>query len=281
VCIARFLRLLAQDFNAVAGMRSTSSLEGGRPRTVQSTGLGLPINNRYAASARALVPKVSLLDALKYLVASCFSHARALGTLTVANRGDGVRGVCFCLSLPLEAPTAAAGRQSSWGAQSVGGAIHACPGHGNTSSPAAAAPLNAHVLVVDDSAMNRRIAERLLRGFGCTCTLAEDGDEVPAAVAREDFDVILMDIRMVRMNGDAACAALRAGGFAGPVVAVTGNATAHDAADYAWRGFTATLGKPFGPAELRGCLEAALRQRHAAASSGEPAVAVAHYAGVT
>jgi CheY-like chemotaxis protein len=171
------------------------------------------------------------------------SLAQALGgTLTVANRDDGASGVRFCLTLPLVLPGDVSASGSCRPRARTPGAVRG------------AACSVGHVLVVDDSATNRRIAERLLRGMGCTCTLVEDGDEVPDAVAREAFDAILMDIHMARVQGDTACAALRAGGYTGPIVAVTGNATRGDAEEYRRGGFTATLGKPFGLAALRACL---------------------------
>ena len=161
--------------------------------------------------------------------------ARALGgTLTIGARPDGARGTEFRLTLPLRLPPVADIAQL---VTPVG------------------APLHLNLLIADDSEINRRIAARLAGDLGCTATLVDDGDAVPAAVARERFDAILMDIRMERVNGDVACAALRAAGFTAPVIAVTGNATAHDAAGYALVGFTATLGKPFGARELRATLE--------------------------
>ena len=178
------------------------------------------------------------------------------GMLTISNRDDGGTGVCFQLALPIEVPASAAvtgqKQQHKEKLSPLGGR--------RRESDVGPGPLRYHVLVVDDSATNRRIAERALRALGCTCTLAEDGDEVPDAVARERFDVLLLDIRMSRVNGDAACASLRAGGYTGPIIAVTGNATLLDAAEYRRGGFTATLGKPFGAAELRACLEALARR---------------------
>jgi CheY-like chemotaxis protein len=188
------------------------------------------------------------------------------GTLTVENRSDSptIVGVCFRLSLPLELPPPRGTLLSGPGPGGGSGDAHAAlrldvsSGAaallGPPPGPAVLLPARCHALVVDDSAMNRRIAERLLRGIGCSCTLAEDGDEVPDAVAREAFDVILMDIHMARVNGDAAVLALRAAGYAGPIVAVTGNATRADAEGYRQAGFNATLGKPFGAAELHACL---------------------------
>ena len=176
----------------------------------------------------------------------------------MTNRGGGVSGTCFRLELPLELPRAlrAHGRNAA-----------VAPDAAATAATGSGGPLGYRVLVVDDSAMNRRIAERLLRGMGCSCVLADDGDEVPAAVARERFDVILMDIRMIRLNGDTACAALRAAGYVGAVIAVTGNATLLDSDAHARVGFTSTLGKPFGTAELRAAMTGAIGAAAAAATA--------------
>ncbi len=170
----------------------------------------------------------------------------------MASRDDGVGGVCFRLSLPLELPTpgpshSGGGRARPTNDDSVLRAGTTTPG-----TPAQQQPLGLHVLVVDDSATNRRIAERMLRGMGCTCSLAEDGDEVVDALGAEAFDVLLLDIRMARMNGDAACKELRAIGYTLPVVAVTGNATRADAEGYSRVGFNATLGKPAGAEGVSG-----------------------------
>ena len=171
--------------------------------------------------------------------------ARALGgSLHVGPRADGLRGTCFLLTLPLCLPTSPPTSLRTLAASDE-----------SSSSFAREQPLRLHLLIVDDSEPNRRINARHARVLGCTATLACDGDEVPAAAAAEAFDAVLMDVHMVRVNGDVACAALRAAGFTAPVIAVTGNATSEDAVAYARAGFTATLGKPFGPRDLRACLE--------------------------
>ncbi len=77
------------------------------------------------------------------------------------------------------------------------------------------------VVVVDDAALNRRLAERYVHALGLDCLLLADGDEVAAAVAGGRCDMILMDIRMARMDGDVACRQLRAGGYTGPIIAVS------------------------------------------------------------
>ena len=89
--------------------------------------------------------------------------------------------------------------------------------------------------------------------------------QVPQVVAHASenggFDVILMDITMARVSGDAACAALRAAGCQIPVIAVSGNL---EAPDYVRRyGFSAMLGKPFTQEQLREALQVYVPPRHA------------------
>ena len=95
-----------------------------------------------------------------------------------------------------------------------------------------------------------------------TCS---DGDAVVDAVgtavaAGAPFDLVLMDLRMERLDGDAALAALRAAGHALPVVLCTAHATAADGDRYRGLGFAALLAKPFSPEQLRDALAAALQQ---------------------
>jgi DNA-binding NarL/FixJ family response regulator len=67
------------------------------------------------------------------------------------------------------------------------------------------------VLVVDDDPLVRSALAMVLRGAEGVDLVGEasDGDEVPDAVARHRPDVVLMDIRMPRVDGLTALAALR------------------------------------------------------------------------
>jgi DNA-binding NarL/FixJ family response regulator len=79
------------------------------------------------------------------------------------------------------------------------------------------------VLVVDDQAVIRHGVARILGpedGFEVVAE-CEDGDEVVAAVAASRPDVVLMDVRMRRVDGVSAIRALVAAGGAPPVLVLT------------------------------------------------------------
>jgi CheY-like chemotaxis protein len=114
-------------------------------------------------------------------------------------------------------------------------------------------------LVVDDEAVNVRVMRRILAPTGCLAHSASDGDEAvslveAAGAAGTPFHVVLLDIVMTRMSGEEACRRMRAAGFAGWVVACTGNASAEDRRRYRGAGFSGTLAKPFGREDVHALL---------------------------
>jgi signal transduction histidine kinase/CheY-like chemotaxis protein len=125
-----------------------------------------------------------------------------------------------------------------------------------------------HILIVDDNATNRVVAQALCEMFGCTSETAEDGVEALEAVQERRFDLILMDIKMPRMDGVQATRAIRA--LTGPardipIVALTANADPDDAKKYLTIGMAAVVEKPIKPERLRMAMNLALEQATAAA----------------
>ncbi|MBX9707102.1 MAG: response regulator, partial [Caulobacteraceae bacterium] len=118
-----------------------------------------------------------------------------------------------------------------------------------------------HILIVDDNATNRVVAQALCEMFGCTSETAEDGLEALDAVQSRPFDLILMDIKMPRMDGVEATKAIRAlSGPVGniPIVALTANADPDDAKHYVAIGMAAVVEKPIKPERLRNAMNLAL-----------------------
>ncbi len=121
----------------------------------------------------------------------------------------------------------------------------------------------AHVLVVDDNATNRMVAEGLCEMFDCTSECAEDGLEALEAAKSGRYDLILMDIKMPRMDGMEAARAIRSlPGPAGqvPIIALTANADPEDAKTYLACGMFSVVEKPIKPEKLLGAMNAALEQ---------------------
>ena len=120
-----------------------------------------------------------------------------------------------------------------------------------------------HILIVDDNATNRVVAQALCEMFGCTSETAEDGVEALEAVQERRFDLILMDIKMPRMDGVQATRAIRA--LTGPardipIVALTANADPDDAKKYLAIGMASVVEKPIKPERLRMAMNLALEQ---------------------
>lgn len=129
-----------------------------------------------------------------------------------------------------------------------------------------------HILIVDDNATNRVVAQALCEMFGCSSELAEDGLEALEMVQKRAFDMVLMDIKMPRMDGVQATQAIRAlpGKLARlPIVALTANADPDDAKHYLSIGMAAVVEKPIKPERLRMAMNAALSNAASSEEDGE------------
>jgi CheY-like chemotaxis protein len=129
----------------------------------------------------------------------------------------------------------------------------------------------AHVLVVDDNATNRMVAEALCEMFECTSETAEDGLEAVEAARSGRFDLILMDIKMPRMDGIAAARAIRS--LEGPeamtpIVALTANVDPEDARSYLAAGMCCVVEKPIKPDRLLQAINVALAEARVGADEG-------------
>ena len=119
--------------------------------------------------------------------------------------------------------------------------------------------LAGRVLLVEDNAVNRMVAVSMLQRLGVDSALAGNGREAIEAIARERFDLVLMDCQMPEMDGFAATRAIRAGesthGGHVPIVALTANATVEDRARCIEAGMDDYLSKPFTMDQLAHALE--------------------------
>ncbi|SAK67086.1 response regulator [Caballeronia ptereochthonis] len=116
------------------------------------------------------------------------------------------------------------------------------------------------LLVVEDNALNRQVAEGLLLAEGATVTLAESGREGVDLIvaANAHFDAVLMDVQMPDLDGLEATRLIRADGrFAAlPIVAMTANASGADRDACIEAGMNDHVGKPIDVERLVSVLRA-------------------------
>jgi CheY-like chemotaxis protein len=120
---------------------------------------------------------------------------------------------------------------------------------------------SAHVLVVDDNATNRMVVEALCEMFDCSTESVADGLEAVEAARHGRFDVILMDIKMPRMDGVTATREIRklkGGAGKAPIIALTANADPDEVREYLAAGMLCVVEKPIKPERLMEALDAAL-----------------------
>ncbi|WP_017904811.1 hybrid sensor histidine kinase/response regulator [Pseudomonas asplenii] len=110
------------------------------------------------------------------------------------------------------------------------------------------------LLVVEDNALNRQVADELLKGEGAQVVLAEGGLEGVSQVFSSSipFDAVLMDIQMPDIDGMEATRRIRRQpGFAAlPILAMTANASSSDREACLAAGMNDHVSKPIDLEEL-------------------------------
>ena len=78
-----------------------------------------------------------------------------------------------------------------------------------------------HILVVDDDPSHRTMLKTLLSGWGYAVSEADDGSTAVRSVHEQPFDLVLMDIRMIKVSGLEALPEIKAFNPAIPVIIMT------------------------------------------------------------
>ncbi len=176
-------------------------------------------------------------------LAVVWNAVRSLGGWVEVAAGDGGEGSAFSVFLPVpEAPPVA-----------LTGAAPLPPKIAFKRTTHA--PLE--VLLAEDTALVSATIVALLGVAGHNVTAASDGEEAWELFARrgEDFDVLLTDYNMPRLNGGDLIQRVKAAGFAGRIVLVSGYLTMEKLEELKKLGAHAVLRKPFTPAHLLAAIE--------------------------
>lgn len=107
------------------------------------------------------------------------------------------------------------------------------------------------ILIVDDSKINLKVANQILKPYNFNVKMVESGFETLELMESQTFDLILMDIMMPKMNGVETLRRLKTiDGFDIPVIALTADAIEGTDEKYLNAGFDAYLSKPIDRYEL-------------------------------
>ncbi|MGL4629743.1 MAG: response regulator [Leadbetterella sp.] len=109
-------------------------------------------------------------------------------------------------------------------------------------------PLPSKVLIAEDSSVIQNLVKKILEFQNFDISVVKNGEQVMQLLAKESFNIILLDINMPVMDGMECVKAIR--GLADPikakipVVAITGNARNYSDAEFSNAGFDDALMKP-------------------------------------
>lgn len=205
--------------------------------SVRDTGIGIPLERQ-----------AKIFEAFSQADASTTRRFGGTGLgLTISSRlvqamggriwVESQPGVGSCFHFTIAAPAPKAGHSGSVENVSDG-----------TPDASAKMPGRLRILVAEDNKVNQMVIVGLLEQEGHSLTIAATGLEVLAALEKEEFDVILMDIEMPEMDGIEASLAIRqkektSGGHI-PIIALTAHAIAGDRERYASKGMDGYCSKP-------------------------------------
>ncbi|RYG34868.1 PAS domain S-box protein [bacterium] len=121
--------------------------------------------------------------------------------------------------------------------------------------PGKPAPLagSPRILLTEDNEVNRMVATKLLERLGCEVIGAGDGQEALEMLSKNDFEVVLMDIQMPRMDGIEAAQTIRRRESVGrriPIIAMTAHALEGDRERCLAAGMDDYLSKPIRAEDL-------------------------------
>ena len=133
--------------------------------------------------------------------------------------------------------------------------------------------LKTKILVVDDDLRLRDLLNRYLTEQGFAVRTVADANEMNRQLARERYDLMVLDLMLPGEDGLAVCRRLRGNSENMPIIMLTARGDEVDRIVGLEVGADDYLPKPFSPRELVARIQAVLRRRPAPTPPGAPAAA--------
>jgi CheY-like chemotaxis protein len=116
------------------------------------------------------------------------------------------------------------------------------------------------VLLVEDNAVNQQVGASMLKKLGYVVEVAANGEEAIAALQKENYDVVLMDMMMPVLDGHSTTRIIRdpaspVRNHAVPIIAMTASLLAEDREACLQSGMNDFISKPIHIAELGAILK--------------------------
>ena len=205
---------------------------------------------------------------------------------SLGRRGDAARlrhaGFAAYLTKPAKQSVLFEALQGAWTARASGGQAglvtrHSLKERAAAEREGAAGPrFHARVLLVEDNAVNQKVATRMLERLGCRVDKAGNGKEALEMVAALPYDMVFMDCHMPEMDGYEATREIRrseAGGRRHTIVAMTANALAGDREKCLEAGMDDYISKPIQKEDLIAALAGYAPQTRVGEQAAAPAEA--------
>lgn len=145
------------------------------------------------------------------------------------------------------------------------------PSHMTVSSPQPLTLPNLNALVAEDNPVNREILKEQLQSLGIRVTLAEDGEQALLCWQAAQFDLVITDVNMPKIDGYQLARSLREMDMNVPIIGVTANAMRQEGEKCLEAGMNAWLVKPLNLTTLHQALSVYCPQTTQHASSAPQA----------
>jgi CheY-like chemotaxis protein len=122
---------------------------------------------------------------------------------------------------------------------------------------------NINVLVAEDNLVNQFMLAKMLKDWGISVDVVDNGLKAVAKMRTKDYDLILMDTHMPEMNGYEAAKAIRTGfeepKRSIPIISLSAASFEYEQQEALRVGMDDVLSKPFHPKELHSRIERLLK----------------------